>query len=155
MRRFAGALLGLWILLSQPALVAATAYSPMNYGAKWSIPGGRGTASVCAQSGIIDVAQNYAQTVSRNWISGSCNGASKVVPSGYLGTDLWGYRDNSSCGYTGIYYSNVATAAWQLWATECSNPAGSQAFKTLGFGYYWNGSSYFFIGGFYSPAQNY
>jgi hypothetical protein len=153
MRRLIGALLGLWILLAQPAAVLATAYSPMTYAYEWPIPGG-GVASKCVQSGIVDVAQNYAQTVSRNYIPYSCSGASHTVPSGYLGTLVYGYRDGSFCGSSGIYYSNVATSAWQLWATECSNPAGSQTFKTLGFGYTWDGSGYSSFS-VWSPAQNY
>lgn len=155
MRKTAAALLGLMLILAQPVSVAATAYSPMNYGAKWLVPGQGVYASACGQSGIIDTAQNYFQIAVRNWISGSCAGASRNVPAGYIGSSLYGFRDGSNCGGTSIYYSTVTTAAWQLWATMCSNPAGLQDFKTLGYGWYWDGSLYKFIGGFYSPNQNY
>ena len=154
MRKLLGALLGLWILLAQPAAILASAYSAMNYGGQWFIPGG-GQASKCGQSGIVDVARNYMQTVSRNYISGSCSGASHSVPSGYLGTSLYGYKDGSGCGYSGIYYSTVATSAWQLWITMCSNPSGTQTFYTLGYGWFYNTGGYDLIGGFQSPSQNY
>jgi hypothetical protein len=154
MRKLLAAFLGVWILLAQPAVVMASAYSAMNYGGKWFIPGGT-TASKCGQSGIVDVAKNYMQTVSRNFITGSCAGGSHTVPSGFLGTSLYGYKDGSSCGGSGIYYSTVATSAWQLWITMCSNPAGTQAFKTLGYGWFYNSLDYDLIGGFTSPIQNY
>jgi hypothetical protein len=37
----------------------------------------------------------------------------------------------------------------------CSNPAGVQAFRTLGGGWYWTGSGYHQAGFISSPNQNY
>ncbi len=155
MKRLASALFGMAILLSQPASVAASADSLMVYTGIWLPPGQGSNTSVCIQAGIHDVAQNYAQIAIRNYIANSCVGASRNVPSGYIGTQLYGIRDGSTCGVTAIYYSNVTTAAWQLWATMCSNPAGVQAFRTLGGGWYWTGSPYHQAGFISSPNQNY
>ena len=154
MRRLAGALIGVWLILSQPALVLGSADSPLNYGAKWWIPNSGPYASVCVQSGIHDVAVNYGQIVIKNWVSGSCSGSNRNVPSGFLGTSLVGYGP-SYCGATDTYYSNVSTSAWQLWASLCPNPSGLQSFHTLAYGYYWTGASYQFSGGWTSPSQNY
>jgi hypothetical protein len=143
------------IILLQPASVAASADSLLVYSAQWLPPGQSTNTSVCVQSGIHDVAQNYAQIVIKNYVAGSCSGANRNVPSGYIGTQLYGYRDGSSCGSTAVYYSNVSTSAWQLWATMCSNPAGVQTFRTLGGGWYWNGSTYNQAGFVFSPNQSY
>jgi hypothetical protein len=154
-RKLVGAMFCISMILAQPASVAATAYAPLTYSNKWWIPGQGVYASVCMQPGIIDVAQNYSQIVIKNWISGSCSGANRNVASGFIGMQLQGLRDGSVCGTTSVYYSTVSTSAWQLWATMCSNPSGSQSFKTFGLGYYWNSLDYNTAGWWASPSQNY
>lgn len=108
------------------------------------------------QSAILDVARNYGQMVSKNYLgTSSCGGANRTLPSGYLGIGVEGYRNGALCGFSGIYYSNVATSAWQLWITLCSNPSGTQDFYTRAIGYGWSGSGYVQSSGVYSPSQNY
>jgi hypothetical protein len=141
------------VVLATPLSAAASAYSPLTYLASW-YPPSYSHGSLCGQAAMIDTAQNYNQAVSMYYRAGACNGGNQGVPSGYLGSWVEGYRDGVYCGATSVYYSTTFTSAWQLWATLCSNPSGSQTFQSFGESYGWTGSSYL-NGGVWSPAQNY
>jgi len=107
---------------------------------------------MCDQSGILDTARNYNQALSKT--TSSCS-TSRLLAAGYLGSEVAGYRDGSFCGFSGVSYSTTTTAGWQLWATMCSNPSGTQEFWTVGYAYGWNGSEYLLSSGTTSPKQNY
>jgi hypothetical protein len=142
----------LWL---QPASVAATAYSLLTYTTQMTPPG-HSKISVCVQSGIVDVARNYTQGVSKNFVLNSCSGASHTLPSGWIDVALSGYRSGAWCGDTIDYYSTVNTSAWQVWVYICSNPSGTQSFHTGGWTWIWNGSGYTGCGcQVLSPNQNY
>ena len=155
-RRLIGAILGASLILAQPAMVAASAWSLLTYWVAWPVPGASDFASVCGQSGIVDVATNYMQTVIKHYASNSCAGSSYTVPSGWIGSKVNGYKDGTICGQSSIHYSTVNTSAWQLWQAACSNPPGVQTWKTHGYGYYLHaGSTYYQIGPIISPNQPY
>jgi len=139
-------------VLALPAGVSATRYSNVTWFLNW-IPSGFPATELCGQSGIVDTARNYNQALSKVWNYGAC-GASRVLPATFLGSAVYGYRDGNYCGNSGYYYSTVATAGWQLWATMCSNPAGSQSFHTVGTSLGKAGSGYL-AGSVTSPAQSY
>jgi hypothetical protein len=117
-------------LMALPATVLATKYSPVTWFLNY-YPPALPVTELCGQSGIVNPVQNYNQALTKVWDGGSC-GASRVVCAGCLGSKVRGYRDGAYCGTTTIYWSNVATAGWQLWSTLCSNPSGTQFFHTIG-----------------------
>lgn len=153
MRRRAMALVIVGLVFAQPVSVAASAYSSVTNVFDLTPPG-YGMTSLCGQAGIVDVASNYGQSISKNYVAGACSGASKTLPSGWLAVENWGYKDGAYCGTSGRSYSSVATAAWQLWISLCSNPAGTQSFNTRVWATAWVGNGY--LGGpVLSPSQNY
>jgi hypothetical protein len=152
--KLATTLIVVGVLLAHPAVVAATAYSSLVAKANW-YPPGYGQSTLCDQSGIVDTARNYNQAVSKYYTNGTCGPTNITLPSGYLGTQVSGYRGGVFCGVSSIYYSTVATSAWQLWITLCSNPSGLQAFYSVGWPFGFNGSGYTSGGGTTSPSQNY
>jgi hypothetical protein len=159
MRRVAVLLLAMCLALAMPASLLATAYSTLQWVTHGVAPG-IGDTSVCDQSGMVDVARNYGQTVMKVFSgSPSCSTANRSLPSGWIGTRLSGYRSGSYCGTTGVLYSNVATSAWQVWSYICSNPSGTQSFYTRTWGYLWTGNGpdngYLPGGPVLSPTQNY
>jgi len=103
------------------------------------------------------VARNNVWVTSRvrDYSLQNCSEANRTLPSGYIGAKVAGYRDGLYCGESAWYYSNVATSGWALTATECSNPAGTQAFNTQGFGRFWTGTTYTGFLTVTSPSQNY
>ena len=154
MRRLT-ALLGILVILAYPSLVAATAYGSLTYQTHWHPPGYADTA-LCVQPGIVDTARNYSQSVTKNYVgSGSCSGSNRALPSGWIRTQVAGFRSGALCGYSGWYYSNVQTSSWQIWIQMCSNPSGTQVFHTRGYGGGWYGDGYVGGAGVTSPSQNY
>lgn len=154
MRRVLALLAAVALVAGRPVPVQATAYSLLTYVNHW-IPPGFPDTSLCGQSGMVDTARNYNQVVSKNYVANSCSGGNRSLPSGYLGTQVAGYRDGAFCGISTAYYSTTNTSAWQLWITLCNNPAGTQVFYSRGWPYGWNGSSYVTGLGVTSPSQNY
>ena len=154
--RVIAALWIVFVLLANPMAVAATAYSNLRWVGSW-IPPGYAASDLCDQSGIVDTARNYNQAVSLHHLTNNyiCNQSNITLPSGYLGTQVAGYRDGTLCGFSQVYYSTVATSAWQLWITLCSNPSGLQTFYSAGWPYGWNGTGYTSGGSTTSPSQNY
>jgi len=147
------------MMLGRPAIVSATAYSLL-YAIRGWYPPGYSHSMLCDQSGIVDTARNYNQAVSKYYtVAGYCGPTNITLPSGYLGTQVSGYRDDGSggvyCGISSIYYSTVATSAWQLWITLCSNPSGLQAFYSVGYPYGFDGAGYVSGRGTTSPRQSY
>src|SRR5436309_4543274 len=114
--KLAATLIVVGVLLAEPAGVAATAYSSLVAKANW-YPPGYSHSTLCDQSGIVDTARNYNQAVSKYYTNGTCGTTNITLPSGYLGSQVSGYRDDGFggvfCGISSIYYSNVATSAWQ------------------------------------------
>jgi hypothetical protein len=154
MRRTVAALLACFVILAQPASVAATAYSALTYSFTWT-PAGYPQTSLCQQAGEVDVNRNNGTAQSRSYNT-SCAGSARTLPSGWLGINLDGYRDGAFCGSSGYYYSSSATWSWTLWVTLCSNPSGTQSFTTKARGVGYDGSSGYWSGATTtSPAQNY
>jgi len=154
--RGVGAALGALLLLAQPSLVLADAYSPTVNRIVWT-PTGEPETDYCARSGIVTTARNYAQVLA--YVNGGgahdCVGTANTLPSGWIGTRAGGYRDGVWCGVSGWHYSSQAATNWQLWVTMCSNPSGIQEFKTRGDITIYTGSGYVSNTGPTSPAQNY
>ena len=88
-----------------------------------------GTYNVCAQAWIYDTADNVAETISQDWNTG-CWNDNDSQSSGWLGAKALGYRDGGYCGSTGWYYNSVSTWKFAVGAYLCSNPSGTQVFKT-------------------------
>lgn len=60
-RRLIAVLFGTWVLLTQPGLVAADAFSAQTYEAWYDPIGAEPVTDYCARSGIVDIASNYGQ----------------------------------------------------------------------------------------------
>lgn len=154
--RLMGAAIGALLLLAQPSLVFADAFSPQVNRIIWT-PTGEPETDYCARSGIVTTARNYAQVLA--YVNGGgahdCAGTVNSLPSGWIGTRAGGYRDGGWCGVSGWHYSSQAASNWQLWITMCSNPSGIQEFKTRGDITIYTGSGYVSNTGPTSPAQNY
>lgn len=110
----------------------------------------------CIQASITDTAYNQASTFA--WISpSSCFSQVAELDAGWMGINAKGYRDGAYCGQTGTQYTAAKSWTWSASATLCSNPAGSQAFHTAGFGKIWiyQDGAYYDQAGVSSPNQNY
>lgn len=119
------------LALLVPAVALATQYSNVIWlGTYWDP--NQGTLSSCGQAGIVDVATNYNQSLSKT--SSSC-ATNKVLPANWLGSQVYGYKDGAYCGRTSIHYNTSATHGWQLWSQICSNGGGQQWFRTTGRSY--------------------
>lgn len=150
-RRMLAVLVAATCMLAQPTGVAATYYSYVTFFLNYLPPALPATA-LCGQAGIVDVATNYNQGLTKQ--AGGC-ATSQVVGAGLLGSEVAGYRNGAYCGDTGIYWSTVATAAWQLWSRVCSNPAGLQTFYTYGRSWAIQSGGGVVGGYVYSPGQQY
>jgi len=144
------------IFTAQPAWASAS--SPWRYDLTVWVNDPSYTANMCERAAILDTAVNLANVQTHS--TSSCTSSSLNVPSGYLGSNAYGYRDGSFCGSSGNYYSSTATWGFQVSYQACSNPAGTQTFYTIGYdaiyndgsgggavGYNWFSQS--------SPSQNY
>jgi hypothetical protein len=154
-RRLGSLVLSLLLILVLPGSVAASAYSVLTYTNTWKPPGQSSFRTVCVQSAILDVAQNHGQIVIFSNSGQSCTAPNYAVPSGWIGVQIEGWRSGSFCGSTGYHYSNVSTSAWRLWSHLCSNPLGSQTFRTHTKGTFWTGNGYTNTPTIGSPNQNY
>ena len=142
------------ILVAQP--VFATAYSIWKYGLSMDPHGSEPDTDYCARAGIIDNFVN--QGAVRAYLNGGndCVGTFNTLPSGWLAVKAFGFRDGSFCGETSMQWSNQATYSWAVWSDLCSNPSGSQEFRTYAWGNAYDGiGGEEVIGGLYSPNQNY
>lgn len=59
----------------------------------------------------------------------------KTLNVGYLGVSVNGYRDGSFCGSVGPRYTGTSTSAMVVSSAICSNPSGTQTFRTTMWGY--------------------
>lgn len=142
------------LLLAAPSMAFATASSGMLYMGQQYVPG-VGTAYVCAQSTIADVADNRAWTRTAVADGSGCT-PGEPVDAGYLGVKANGYRSGGYCDTTGWYFSNDDDYyQWAVGAVLCSNPGGSQTFRTSAESQVWYGSGYDYYGPLNSPTQNY
>jgi hypothetical protein len=144
------------IYLVAATSVFASAYSLRTYKLSVQIPGYSGWTDACLLSGIETGGVNTGVITSYFSNTPRCQASDqRPLATGYLGVFLWGYRGGSLCGTVGFIDSNTTTHYWQYWSTLCSNPAGSQEFKTLTSGQIWNGNGYAGMGSQWSPGQNY
>jgi hypothetical protein len=154
--RLIGALAAALIILAQPAIVYADAFSSRTF-EFWITPAGEPTTDYCARSGIVDVARSYGQI--NAYVNGGgahdCVGTANSVPSGWLGVQVSGYRDGALCSTSSFYYSTSAANNWQLYVTLCSNPSGTQEFYSRSTIKAYDGQSYWQSTGPFSPIQNY
>lgn len=118
-------------------------------------PDGQPKSLMCSQSGILDIARNYGQSVNFSWNNAWSCEDNLALPGGYIGVSVVGYMNGQVCGRSGTYYSNTTTSAWQLWINLCSNPGGSQTFFTQPWEYGWNGINYTKSSGPNSPVRTY
>jgi len=156
-RRVIAAITGAWILLAQPALVLADAYSAQTYEFWLDPAGSEPVTDYCARSGIVDVARNYGQVLAYDNGGGAhdCVGTVNSMPTGWIGVAVEGYRDGVYCATSQSYFNSSPASNWQLWATMCTNPSGIQNFQTVSLIFAYDGSSYRTGVGPTSPAQGY
>lgn len=152
-----GLVIGLLVSIIPAGASWATAYSPWRYDLTVWVNYPAYTASLCDRAGILDTAVNLANVQSHTV---NCTSPSVNVPSGYLGVNAYGYRNGAFCASTGNYYNGSTTWGFQVTWQACSNPAGSQTFRTLAYGAIYNDGSGGGAVGYswfsqYSPNQNY
>lgn len=156
-RRLVAALFGTWVLLTQPGLVVADAFSAQTYEAWYDPIGAEPVTDYCARSGIVDVARNYGQILAYTNGGGAhdCAGAVNSMPTGWIGVSVEGYRNGVFCSQSGVFTNSSPQSNWQLWATQCSNPAGVQSFQTVSLIFPYDGANYHTHVGPTSPIGNY
>lgn len=127
------------LLYLQPATAYAYAYSTVQYEAKLWPPGYNPPAtSACLQAGVVDTARNYSYAQERDWVDQSCSGSPHNVGVGYLGTQVYGYKNGSLCGHSNWYYNTQTTYGQQLWVTLCDNPPALQDFESISYGSFYD-----------------
>lgn len=146
-----------WLVLSQPSLVAADVFSARTFETNLT-PIGEPNTDYCARSGVVATARNYGQVnaYANGGGANNCAGAVNVLPAGWIGVRVEGYRDGAFCGTSMWSYTSSATDNWQLYATLCTNPAGSQNFHSRSFINVYTGDAY--TGAFtgpWSPVEAY
>ncbi len=142
----------LLLVLALPSVAYGSAYTAWVKHATHDPVGYPGTTH-CSQAGIEDVAINVSHV--RAYSSSTCS-TTRVLPSGWLGVRAHGQRDGVYCASTSWFYSNRADYYWWVKSQLCSNPAGTQEFRTLADTRMYDGAGWYFthsIGP--SPAQNY
>jgi hypothetical protein len=94
-----------------------------------------GTTMICNEAQI-NISRGTATNVGivRARTTTGCANA-KSLRAGYLGVSIYGFRNGSVCGGIGPRYTSSATSAMTVAGSICSNPSGSQYFRTqmLGF----------------------
>lgn len=138
------------LVVALPGSALASQYSNVIWLGTWFVPDAHAWVASCGQAGIVNVAVNYNQSLSKT--TDSC-AASKVIPAGDLGSSVYGYRDGAYCGHSTVHYSNVATAGWQLWQQMCTNGSGQQFFWTVGRSYIWTNNGGYRFGEVTSPSE--
>ncbi len=124
-------------LITAPVPAFASAWGAWAY--ELTVPSGYGTwADYCVRAGMINTASNRVDMQTH---TNGCSSSSRTVKSGYLGGKVAGYRDGAYCGITNALYSNTATWGFAVASNVCSNPSGTQAFHTLGYGAIYNDGS--------------
>ncbi len=116
---------------------------------------GEPNTDYCGRSGVYHTALHYAQVLAYANGGGpnDCIGTVNQVPSGWIGMRAQGIRDGASCGYSGYWYNDYPASNWQAWVNICSNPAGSQNFRTAVTIKYYTGQYYFIDFGPTSPIH--
>jgi len=112
--------------------------------------------NLCAEAEIVTPnMDNNAWTISQDYNTG-CWNDNYSAPSGWLGAYAMGYRDGAYCGTTGFYYNSVSTYRFGVGSVLCSNPSGTQAFKTGADSKGWNPSTLSYVNytAVQSPNQN-
>jgi hypothetical protein len=144
------------VYLMATSVVYANAYSVNTFYLQANVPGYAGLTDICVLSGIETGPNQTGVTTSYFHNTSHCQASDqRALASGYLGTQVEGYKDGLFCGRTSFLYSTSTTHYWQVWASLCSNPAGVQDFDTRTYSKVWNGSTYTLTGGQWSPIQQY
>lgn len=131
MRKLAAALFATWLVIFQPAMVKATTYTAVIYSFTYINPRAGGWSDFCYKSGLVNPIQNYGFVW--NQLGGppdTCHNQDKPANPASIGVLVRGYVDGVFCGEFGYSTNSQWTAAWQVWATLCSNPSGLQFFRT-------------------------
>lgn len=156
-RQLIGAVLGIWVLLAQPGLVLADAYSGVTFEAWYNPLGAEPVTDYCAKSGIVTTARNYGQILAYTNGGGAhdCAGAVNTMPTGWLGVEVEGYRNGLFCGQSDTFTNSSDASNWQLWDNACSNPSGFQLFQTKSLIFPYDGEVYHTHVGPLSPGLQY
>jgi hypothetical protein len=130
-RRGIAAGIAILVLLLQPASAFADVYSATVWLANRT-PIGEQNTDYCTRAGVVDVARNYGAVYA--YLNGGgphdCLGTGHVLPAGWIGVKVEGFKDGVSCGISSWYFSSQAAWGWQLWITMCPNPTGQQQFQS-------------------------
>lgn len=151
------ALLAVAFLLGVAGPAAASATSGYIYKLTTGPYSGGTYARNCIKADINDVADNVGnhKTVTTT----SCSSSAYVLPAGYISARAAGYRDGAYCGSTGYAYNSGPTSAIGVGSHLCSNPSGTQIFRTVADGQTWTIISgtwqYAYVPSVTSPNQNY
>jgi hypothetical protein len=109
-----------------------------------------GTTMICneAQINISGGTATNVGIVRARTTTGCAN--AKSLRAGYLGVSIYGFRNGSVCGGIGPRYTSSATSAMTVAGSICSNPSGSQYFRTQMLGFLYRPST-----GQYRSAEQY
>ena len=146
-----------WLVAAFVGSVLATAYSPWRWNGGIFITGYPGLTDSCQQTGILDTAKNYHVMLEklRDYDIQDCTEPNRQLVNGYIGAYVSGYRDGAYCGTSGWLYTSTTTEQKTVVVTLCTNPAGVQVFRSVGWGRTWDGDEYWTTPSQTSPNQNY
>jgi hypothetical protein len=113
------------------------------------VPGFGTTDWVALKADVFDASNGFIVKV---WDKG-CAQIQMNVQSNWLGVNVGGFRNGVICGF-GETFSTSATNTWCLTTALCSDPEGSQTFKSEASGLVWSGNGYEFRGYQLSPTIN-
>jgi hypothetical protein len=145
-----------WLLGAQPGLVLGAEYFSAQVFIFNHTPAGELNTDYCARAGVVDTARNSSQVLAYANGGGAhdCAGTVNQVPAGWLATKAVGFRDGQYCAGSSYYYNTSPASNWMLWITLCSNPSGTQLFKTAAYSRAYNGEDGYWNLGNYPISPN-
>jgi hypothetical protein len=125
------------VLFAVTGVTHAASSGVINKGDFWT-PDGCRTVFMNAHINNINGAESAGEIGPR-----FCGGGGEVdVPVGWLQVSVKGYRSGSYCGSSGTFTNDIPAYRLYVSSHPCSNPSGSQSFRSTALGRIWTGVSF-------------